>query len=144
MLARERQERNEDAELFSKMLLKVTEAEAEAKTLRERVHELEAALADRGPTESAMHKHIVEMRELLTRAAELFDDLDRREQAISEFRSRGLQDARALLLRAGARDNRITPPPIPIPIPSSARADEVDISEMAEMVDSMRPPKPKE
>jgi hypothetical protein len=112
-LHRERKERSEEASMFSRMLLKVTEAEEEARALRERVAELEAALGGRGPAESLLAKQLQEMRALMAHTAELFEDLDRREQAISEFRSRGLQEARAALLRAaGPPPRRPSPPKI--------------------------------
>lgn len=133
-LHRERKERSEEASMFSRMLLKVTEAEEEARALRERVAELEAALGGRGPAESLLAKQLQEMRALMAHTAELFEDLDRREQAISEFRSRGLQEARAALLRAaGPPPRRPSPPKI---------EDDVDVSEMIEIVESLRPPKP--
>ena len=137
-LDRERRERSEEAELFSRMLLKVTEAEQEARTLRERVIELENAVGGKGPKEKVLSDHLNELRSVMEHVAEIFDDLDRREQSISEFRSRGLQDAGNVLRRAaGAEKKKPTPPPIPAPPPQ----DEVDISEMAEMVESLRPPK---
>jgi chromosome segregation ATPase len=137
-LDRERRERAEEADVFSRMLLKVTEAEEEARTLRARVAQLENALAGKGPTEKILSDHLTELREVMSRVAEIFDELDRREAAIAEFRSRGLQDARDILRRAAAAEK---PKPRPPPIPEVDRED-VDISEMAEIVQSLRPPKP--
>ena len=118
------------------MLLKVTETEEDARTLRQRVIELENALGGKGPKEKVLSTHLNELREVMARVAEIFDELDRREQAIADFRSRGLQDARDILQRsAGLEDSRPAPPPIPM----MPLGDEVDITEMVELVESLRP-----
>jgi chromosome segregation ATPase len=138
-LDRERRERTEEAELFSKMLIKVTEAETEARTLRERVVELENALGGKGPRERVLASHLNELREVMTRVADVFDDLERREQAIAEFRSRGLRDARGALRRAAGAEKA---PPAAGGTPSiPVDADVEDVSEMVEIVASLRPAK---
>lgn len=75
-----------------------------------------------------------EMRALLTDCAGIYEELERREMAIAGIRARSLQDARALLLRAASPEPgraRISPPPLP---------QVLDVSEVAELIESMRPP----
>ena len=122
-LVRERKDRARDADTFAKMLKRTTELEAEANALRDRVAELE---------------------QILERASGIFDELERGDRAIVEFRSRALEDARAQILGASGFDRRVEPPPIP-----SARTQakmmrttmDVEISELDEIRRSLRPPR---
>ena len=78
-----------------------------------------------------------EMRELMVESAALFDDLEDRERAIAEVRSRSLREARALFMRAAG------PGAIPPPLPVSKTPME-DLSDAAELLEeevraSLRP-----
>ncbi len=113
----------------------LVEAQAEAKRMRENFEMLQTRAGKIG-------QGLREMRELMIQSAALFDDLEGREKAIAEIRSRSLRDARDLFLRAAGKDHEVRasgggPPPIP-------KAPIEDLSEAAELLEeevraSMRP-----
>jgi hypothetical protein len=79
-----------------------------------------------------------EMRDLMVESAALFDELERREHAIAEVRSKSMREARLLFLRAAQQTSGIAPP-----VPSKPHVE--DLSDLAELLDedvrrSSRPP----
>ncbi len=76
---------------------------------------------------------LAEMRALLADCAGIYEELERRELAIAGIRARSLKDAKELLLRAASGEpgrDPIVPPPLP---------QVLDVSEVAELIESMRP-----
>ena len=87
---------------------------------------------------------LAEMRELMVQSAELFDELEQRENAIGEIRAKSLREARTLFLRAAGRPDASPAAPPPLP---GAKAIMVDLSDAAELLEeevraSMRPRSP--
>jgi hypothetical protein len=102
-----------------------------------RLREIVDSLRGRAGTIGAGLK---EMRELMVQSAALFDELERREHAIAEVRSRSMREARTLFLRAAGQTAGFAPPPLSKPHGE-------DLSEVAELLEddgrsSVPPPPP--
>jgi predicted RNase H-like nuclease (RuvC/YqgF family) len=89
-------------------------------------------------------KRIVDLRELLSEASKQLSELHAEEIALSARRARVLGDTCSILARAVGESGGTVPPPLP-----STALDEklayrpvVDISEVADLIDSLRPPPP--
>lgn len=142
------------------------ELEDHARMLADRVRELEAnalrlrsvrppppsapggpsTLRNDGATSAqVLEKRLFALEELCADAAALFEELERREEAIAEMRSAALAQARGALLRSIGREPapRPKPPPIPTAPSRGQRADAagaaVDVSDLAEMYESLPP-----
>jgi DNA repair exonuclease SbcCD ATPase subunit len=111
-----------------------------------------ASAPPKSPSEDALRaqvsqllKHITDLREMLATAANELSQLHADEVALSAKRTRILGDACTLLARAVGETGE-APPPIPN-VASRAlearltRHPVVDISEVAELIESLRPPK---
>jgi hypothetical protein len=75
---------------------------------------------------------LAEMRELMVQSADLFEELEKRELAIGEIRSKSLGQARTLFLRAAGITDKIPGGPPPLP---DSRAIIVDLSDAAELLE---------
>lgn len=136
------------------------EAKKAAETLRERVTQLEKELtaakrqSTRPPSASpeadaelrAQLEEVLQridgLKQLLRMASKDLSELHADENALAEKRTRVLADACALLARAVGETGE-APPPIPgSPLEKHLTAHpSVDISEVAELIESLRPPK---
>lgn len=152
-LVQERKERAREAETFAKMLKRTSEVETEARALRDRVLELEAEARDRAagrdsraPVSNQDAKRLAHYEQIFERAVAIFDELERGDRAIVEFRGRALEEARKQILGASGFDRRVEPPPIPSSGARRERAKsmrqtmDVEISELTEITRSLRPP----
>ena len=89
-------------------------------------------------------KRIDDLRELLRTASSQLSELHAEEVAFSAKRARVLGDTCAILSRAVGESGGTVPPPLP----STALEEKlvyrpvVDISEVADLIDSLRPPPP--
>jgi hypothetical protein len=157
--ARRANERAGEAEAaYRKVQLDLVGARDEANELRERVAVLEKELASakrkstrppppseasaqlRAQFEDALRR-IESLKGLLKIASRDLSDLHAEEMALAKKRARVLSDACALLMRAVGATGEAPPP-----IPGSALEKHltvhpsVDISEVAELIESLRPP----
>jgi len=110
---------------------------AEASRMRQSLEALQKRAA-------SISAGLAEMRELMVQSAELFDELEQRENAIGEIRAKSLREARTLFLRAAGRPDGSPAAPPPLPV---AKAIMVDLSDAAELLEeevraSMRPRSP--
>ena len=95
-----------------------------------------------GPTKEALstlRDGLDAMRETLLAAAAELDAFTRREFDIFDPKVKTLLEVRAVLLKAAGQGARL-PPPIPMPSPKARPI--VDISELADTVESLRPAAP--
>lgn len=89
-------------------------------------------------------KHMMDLRELLRTASRQLSELHADELALNATRARVLGDTCAILSRAVGESGGTVPPPLP----STALEEKlafrpvVDITEVAEIIDSLRPPPP--
>jgi hypothetical protein len=89
-------------------------------------------------------KRIDDLRELLSAASKQLSELHAEEITLSARRSRVLGDTCAILARAVGESGGTVPPPLPsIGLEEKlAYRPVVDISEVADLIDSLRPPPP--
>lgn len=89
-------------------------------------------------------KHMMDLRELLRTASSQLSELHADELALNATRARVLGDTCAILARAVGESGGTVPPPLP----STALEEKlvfrpvVDITEVADLIDSLRPPPP--
>ena len=89
-------------------------------------------------------KHMMDLRELLRSASSQLSELHADELALNARRARVLGDTCAILSRAVGESGGTVPPPLP----STALEEKlvfrpvVDITEVADLIDSLRPPPP--
>lgn len=89
-------------------------------------------------------KHMMDLRELLRTASSQLSELHADELALNATRARVLGDTCAILSRAVGESGGTVPPPLP----STALEEKlvfrpvVDITEVADLIDSLRPPPP--
>ena len=146
------QERELEAQL-QKVILERVAAEERASAAEERLAALEAArvkpTSARPPVDPTqaiveqMLQRIEGLRELLATASIELSQLHADEVALAKKRTRVLSDACALLARAVGATGQ-APPPIPSAALAQARltmAPVVDISEVANLIESLRPPR---
>jgi chromosome segregation ATPase len=151
---------NHSEEAYRKVQLDLVSARDEAYDAKKRVEELEKELAaakkksTRPPPPPAENDQelraqiedvlarVESLKQLLRIAASELSELHADEAALAGKRTRVLADACALLARAVGESGE-APPPIPgSPLEKRLTAHpSVDISEVAELIESLRPPK---
>jgi hypothetical protein len=99
---------------------------------------------ERGAQFDQAMRRIVDLRELLRTASSQLSELHSEELALNAKRARVLGDTCMILSRAVGESGGTVPPPLP----STALEEKlvyrpvVDISEVADLIDSLRPPPP--